>query len=449
MPKKKETERVKVVTLGCPKNTVDSEAMMGILQQDGYQLTESVDAADTVVINTCAFIDKAKEESIDAIIEAGHWKEDDPSRRLIVAGCLAQRYAQELSEEMPEADAFVGTSEFMNIGGVIQQTREADRSVIRVSHPAYQYTQPFPRLQLTPWHYAYLKIGEGCDHRCTFCAIPSFRGNYSSRPMETLAEEARRLADGGVKELVLISQDTTWYGRDLYGECRLPQLLRTLAQINGIEWIRMLYLYPSLVDDALIETVASEEKVCPYFDIPLQHIDGGLLKRMGRAASEDSIRRLMERIRRRMPHAALRTSFIVGFPGETEEAFGKLLDFMIESEFEHCGVFEYSPEEGTPSASWPQQVEEHVKQERLLELTATQCEVAKRLRSKRIGQTMRVLTDRRRPGTPLLEARGAGQAPEIDDVVLVRNSGAKSGQFIDAHIIDAFEFDLLAEETTS
>ena len=444
MGKKKDAERVKVVTLGCPKNTVDSEAMMGILQQDGYELTESADSADTVVINTCAFIDKAKEESIEAIIEAGYWKEEDPSRRLIVAGCLAQRYAQELSEEMPEADAFVGTSEFMNVGGVIQQTRAEERRVVKVSHPAYQYTQPFPRLQLTPWHYAYLKIAEGCDHRCTFCAIPSFRGRYSSRPLETLAEEARRLADGGVKELVLISQDTTWYGRDLYGECRLPQLLRTLAQIDGIEWIRMLYLYPTLVDDALIETAASEEKVCAYFDIPLQHIDNDVLKRMGRATSEASIRRLMDRIRRRMPNAALRTSFIVGFPGETEEAFGKLLDFMVESEFEHCGVFEYSPEEGTPSASWPRQVEEHVKQERLLELTAAQCEVAKRLRSQRVGQTARLLADRRRPGTPLLEARGAGQAPEIDDVVLVQNSGARSGQFIDAHIIEAFEFDLLA-----
>lgn len=421
---------------------------MGILQQDGYELTESADSADTVVINTCAFIDKAKEESIDAIIEAGHWKEEDSSRRLIVAGCLAQRYAQELSEEMPEADAFVGTSEFMNIGGVIQKTRAEERRVVKVSHPAYQYTQPFPRLQLTPMHYAYLKIGEGCDHRCTFCAIPSFRGKYVSRPIETLVQEARQLAIGGVKELVLISQDTTWYGRDLYGECRLPQLLRQLARVDGIEWIRMLYLYPTLVDDALIETAASEEKVCPYFDIPLQHIDDAVLRRMGRATSEASIRRLMDRIRRRMPDAALRTSFIVGFPGETEEAFGKLLDFMVESEFEHCGVFEYSPEDGTPSAGWQPQVEEHVKQERLLELTAAQYEVAKRMRLKRVGDTVRVLADRSRAGTPLFEARSAAQAPEIDDLVLIQNGEASAditcGEFIHARVVDAFEFDLLA-----
>ena len=451
MPKKSRPERVKIVTLGCPKNTVDSEAMMGILRKRGYALEENADNADTVVVNTCAFIDEAKEESIDAILEAGRWKEQDPSRRMIVAGCLAQRYADELAEEIPEADAFVGTSQFMNIPDALAQTRAAENSganspaVIKVSHPAYQYTQPFPRVQLTPWHYAYLKIGEGCDHRCTFCAIPSFRGKYASRPVETLVQEARELASAGVKELVLISQDTTWYGRDLYGECRLPQLLRALAKVNGIEWIRTLYLYPTLVDDALLNTIAAEEKALPYFDIPLQHIDDRILKRMGRATSEASIRRLIDRIRDRVPNAVLRTSFIVGFPGETDEAFEALLDFMIESEFEHCGVFEYSPEDGTPSAEWEGQVSAELKQDRLMELTAAQCDVARRMRSKRVGETARVMIDRKRPDTPLLEARTAAQAPEIDDLTLLRNCGAESGQFIDARIVEAFDFDLLAE----
>ncbi|MBT3267886.1 30S ribosomal protein S12 methylthiotransferase RimO [Candidatus Poribacteria bacterium] len=438
--------QVKLITLGCPKNAVDSEAMMGALQDQGYSLTDDEDAADVLVVNTCAFIDRAKEESVDTILATAALKEADPSKRLVVTGCLAQRYASELAVEMPEVDAFIGTSEFLTIGDVVSQVSkprpQAAPPIVNVSHPAYQYTDPLSRVRTTPWHYAYMKIGEGCDHRCTFCAIPSFRGDFVSRSMESLEQEAGMLAASGVKELVLISQDTTYYGRDMYGEGKLPELLRRLAQVNGIEWIRMLYLYPTMVDDALLDVVAQEEKVCAYLDVPLQHIDDGVLRRMGRASSEASVRALVTRMRDRVPDVALRTSFIVGFPGETDAAFASLLDFVVESEFDHCGVFAYSPEDGTPSADWDGQIPDDVKQERFMELVATQTEVGRELRAEYVGRTVEVLVDGRRPEAGVVEARMRTQAPEIDDVVHVEGTGIKSGAFVKARITEASDLDL-------
>ena len=436
---------VKMITLGCPKNTVDSEAMMGLLRDRGYDLTEDENAADVLVVNTCAFIDSAKEQSIETILEAAGYK--DGSKKLIVTGCLAQRYAQELAIEMPEVDAFVGTSEFMHIADVIETLAEDKRTspIIRVSSPAYQYTQPFPRVGATPRHYSYLKIAEGCDHRCTFCAIPSFRGDFASRPLDVLVREAEALAASGVKELVLISQDTTYYGRDIPGAPRLPTLLRRLADVDGVEWIRMLYLYPTMVDDELLEVVASEEKVCAYLDIPLQHVDDHLLKRMARATRESTTRELVSRVRDAVPGVALRTSFIVGFPGETDTQFEKLADFVLESRFDHCGVFKFSAEDGTPGAEMADQVSDEVKEERFLELVATQTEVARELRSEFVGKSVRLLIDGKKPETPLIEGRMVSQAPEIDDVVYVRNANVKDGAFINARVIEAFDFDLLAE----
>ena len=438
--------QVKLITLGCPKNAVDSEAMMGALQDQGYSLTDDDEAADVLVVNTCAFIDRAKEESVDTIIATASLKEADPSKRLVVTGCLAQRYAAELAVEMPEVDAFIGTSEFLTIGDVVSQVSkprpQAAPAIVNVSHPAYQYADPLSRVRTTPWHYAYMKIGEGCDRRCTFCAIPSFRGDFVSRSIESLEQEAGMLAASGVKELVLISQDTTHYGRDIYGEGKLPELLRRLARVNGIEWIRMLYLYPTMVDDALLDAVAEEEKVCAYLDVPLQHIDDGVLRRMGRASTEASVRALVARMRDRVPDVALRTSFIVGFPGETDAAFASLLDFVVESEFDHCGVFAYSPEDGTPSADWDGQIPDDVKQERFMELVATQTEVGRELRAEYVGRTVEVLVDGRRPEAGVVEARMRTQAPEIDDVVHVQGTGIKSGAFVKARITEASDLDL-------
>jgi ribosomal protein S12 methylthiotransferase len=441
---------VKVVTLGCPKNTVDSEAMMGLLRQRGYTLVDDAAGADVLVINTCAFIDSAKEESIDAIMEAAEIKGDGRPQKLIVTGCLAQRYARELADEIPEVDAFVGTSEFMHIADVIETVAAERREspLLRVSSPAYQYTQPFPRVGVTPSHFAYLKIGEGCDNRCTFCAIPSFRGDYASRPVEALVLEAEALADSGVKELVLISQDTTFYGRDIAGQSLLPELLARLVRTDGIEWIRLLYLYPTLIDDALLEVIASEEKVCSYIDVPLQHIDEEILRRMARGTKEARLRALVPRLREAVPNVTLRTSFIVGFPGETDAQFESLVDFVVESRFEHCGVFKYSAEEGTPSASMGSQIDDEVTEERFLELVATQTEIAREQREQLVGTSVRVLVDGDKPDTPLVESRMASQAPEIDDVVYIRDArgaAAKSGSFVDVRVVEAFDFDLLAE----
>lgn len=438
--------QVKLITLGCPKNAVDSEAMLGALQDQGYSLTDDDDAADVLVVNTCAFIDRAKEESVDTILATAELKAADPSKRLVVTGCLAQRYAKELAVEMPEVDAFIGTSEFLTIADVVGQVSKprpiSAPPVMKISHPAYQYTDPMSRVRTTPWHYAYMKIGEGCDHRCTFCAIPSFRGDFVSRSLESLEQEAGMLAASGVKELVLISQDTTYYGRDMYGEGKLPELLRRLGRVNGLEWIRMLYLYPTMVDDALLDAVAEEEKVCAYLDVPLQHVDNDVLRRMGRASDEASVRALVARMRESVPGVALRTSFIVGFPGETDEAFARLLDFVVESEFDHCGVFAYSPEDGTPSANWDGQIPDDVKQERFMELVATQTEVAQELRAEYVGRTVEVMVDGRRAEEGIVEARMRRQAPEIDDVVYLEADGVKSGALVQARITKASDLDL-------
>jgi ribosomal protein S12 methylthiotransferase len=420
--------------------------MLGALQDQGYILTDDENAADVLVVNTCAFIDRAKEESVDTILAAAELKAADPSKRLVVTGCLAQRYAKELATEMPEVDAFIGTSEFLTIGDVVGQVSRprpvSAPPVMKVSHPAYQYTDPLSRVRTTPWHYAYMKIGEGCDHRCTFCAIPSFRGDFVSRSLESLEQEAGMLAGSGVKELVLISQDTTFYGRDMYGESKLPELLRRLGRVNGLEWIRMLYLYPTMVDDALLDAVAEEEKVCAYLDVPLQHVDNDVLRRMGRASDEASVRALVARMRDRVPGVSLRTSFIVGFPGETDDAFARLLDFVVESEFDHCGVFAYSPEDGTPSADWEGQVPDDVKEERFMELVATQTEVAIASRAEYVGRTVEVLVDGRKSGEGVVEARMRRQAPEIDDVVYLEAEGVKSGALVQARITGVSDLDL-------
>jgi len=453
VPPKKTPKKthVKLLTLGCPKNLVDSETMRGILHENGYSFTEHEERADVLIVNTCAFIEPAKAESIAAILETARWKEKDPSKRLIVTGCLAQRYAAELAAEMPEVDAFVGTSEFLHIADVVRDTlqKHEPTPIQRVSSPAYQYTQPLPRLRLTPWHTAYLKVGEGCDHRCTFCAIPSFRGDYVSRPVETLLREAETLAASGVKELVLISQDTTYYGRDLDGKPRLAELLARLARVEGIEWLRVLYAYPSLVDDDLLAVIREEPKVCAYLDVPFQHIDNEILRRMGRGMRESQLRELVAHLREAVPNIALRTSFIVGFPGETDAQFVKLLDFVEEARFEHAGVFRFSAEEGTPAANMPDALPQEVVEERFWELVATQTEVAREIRSRYVGQTVRVLVDGKKPKSPLYEARMESQAPEIDDVVYLRGGKVQPGEFVEATIVEAYELDLLGDILSS
>lgn len=450
------TKRVALISLGCPKNLVDSEVMLGLLQRGGYELTSDEQKADILIINTCAFIESAKQESIDTIIarceRANHQK-------IVVTGCLAQRYSDELAETLPEVSVFVGTGEFHQIVKVCDLLTETATStngkpLILISSPQYLYDHLTPRVLSTPKHYAYLKIAEGCDKRCSFCTIPQMRGVHRSRSLDSLLAEARHLAESGVRELILISQDSTSYGMDLTGKRLLPKLLKNLTQVDGIEWIRVLYAYPTLVDEELLDVIVTEKKVCGYLDIPIQHIHDDILRRMVRKTTSAQLRRRITLIKHKAPDITLRSTVIVGFPGETEEHFKTLLDFIQEMEFDHLGVFAYSKEGGTPASKMKGQLPEEVKRERVERLIEIQKNIAFQKRRSYIGNEMIVLLDGFDENNCVVYARTEGQAPEIDDVVYISSptevaypySGKISiGEFVPVKIVGTYEYDFIGE----
>jgi len=457
--------KVGMVSLGCPKNLVDSEVMLGVLAGHGYELTPRADEADVIVVNTCGFIEPARQESIDTILEMAEYKKSGNAKRLVVAGCLVERYRQDILREIPEVDFVIGTNELERVldacntghkagaGSCAADLKTGATSARMVEGPVapYLYHEFTPRVLATPSYSAYVKIAEGCDHPCTFCVIPQMRGHFRSRRFESVVREVENLARQGVREITLIGQDTTSYGRDLGLTDGLPTLLRELGQqgeIPDLVWLRFLYCYPNQVTEALIAAVAETPKVAKYFDIPLQHASAPVLKRMKRGSSGHHFLRMLERIRAGVPHASLRTSMIVGFPGETEDDFKALMDFVSAAEFDHLGVFLYSNEETSGSFGLPQQVPSRVARRRQRQLLTLQRKISRRKLRARIGQSLPVLVEGRSEETDLLfKGRTEWQAPEIDGTVLINDfAGAEPvpGEFRWATVTDASDYDLVA-----
>jgi ribosomal protein S12 methylthiotransferase len=469
--------KIGMVSLGCPKNLVDSEVMLGLAQQQGHQLTRDAAEADVLVVNTCAFIDKAKQESIDAILEMAEHKKTGACRQLIVTGCMAERYRDELRAEIPEIDVVLGTGEVPAIVDAIPGpgTRGSGSAtplvpLLRASGepvplgtpspgsrvpspesrelPTYIYDAETPRLLATPRHYAYVKVGEGCDYKCAFCIIPKLRGHYRSRSIDSIVREAEMLAARGVKELLLISQDTSFYGIDRGERGALPRLLRALNRIDGLEWIRMLYLYPTTIGDDVLAAMAESEKVCKYIDLPLQHASDAVLKRMKRPGTRAGYETLLDRIRRQVPGVTLRTTFIVGFPGETAADFAELQSFVSGVGFDHVGVFTYSHEEGTSAHALTDDVPARTKRSRQSQLMSLQRKIVARAQKARVGGEVRLLVDGPASEHELvLRGRLQGQAPDIDPCVYLTDcdpSELTPGEFIHAEIVGSREYDLVA-----
>ena len=443
-----------MISLGCPKNLVDSEVMLGLAQQAGHQLTRDAADADVLVVNTCAFIDKAKQESIDAILEMAEHKKTGACRTLVVTGCMAERYRDELKAQIPEIDAVLGTGEVPQIVGAIGSAtipllRSNGTAMTGDSRlPTYIYDADTPRLLATPRHYAYIKIAEGCDYKCAFCIIPTLRGHYRSRPAGSIVREARALAGRGVKEILLISQDTSFYGIDRGERGALARLLRELNRVDGLEWIRLLYLYPTTIGDDVLDAMAECEKVCQYIDLPLQHASDAVLRRMKRPGTRAGYEALLARIRARLPRAALRTTFIVGFPGETAADFTELQGFVSAVGFDHVGVFTYSHEEGTSAHGLDDDVPARVKRRRQSALMSLQKRIVTAAQKRRVGQQVRLLVDGPSAEHDLvLRGRLEGQAPDIDSLVYLTDcdpSEFTAGQFVTVEITGSRGYDLVA-----
>ncbi len=433
------------VSLGCPKNLVDSERMLGKLAQEGYVLTPQAEGADVVVVNTCGFIEPARQESLAVIREMLVLKEQGRVGAVVVAGCLAERKGDQLLQDVPGVDHLVGVFGREEIAQVLDRTLAHQTEQRTVFRPApVRALEDTARLRITPRHYAYLKISEGCDRLCTFCAIPSMRGKHVTKPMEEVLREARELAADGVRELILVAQDTTYYGLDLYGEVRLAELLRQLERVEGIEWIRILYAYPIYFTEDLIDTLARSRKIIPYLDMPLQHINDRLLRRMQRKVNRAAIEALLAQLRQAIPGLALRTTFIVGFPGETEEEFNELVDFVRTTQFERVGVFPYSLEPGTPAERLPDHLAEEVKNERQARLMEAQQEVAFRWTQAQIGKEMEVIIDGADPEFPNHAlARSKADAPEIDCLVRVKGRNLRAGDLVKVKVTGADGYDLI------
>lgn len=438
--------KIGVVSLGCPKNLVDSEVMMGLIRDRKWEITTDPSAADVIIVNTCGFIESAKTESINTILQMAEYKKDNPRRRLIITGCLGQRYAGELFEAMPEVDAIVGTECYDRIGEVIDRVEKGERFVLL--QPVKNYTQPVKRVLATPKYTAYLKIAEGCSNCCSYCAIPKIRGRYRSRPYEEIVSEAKDLAAAGVREIILVAQDTTQYGIDLYGKYRLAELLRDLDRISGLRWIRILYCYPDTFTDDLIEAIATCSKVCHYVDLPLQHASNSLLKTMRRRDTREQVETLLAKLRARIPDICLRTTFIVGFPGETEEQFQELLDFAEKERFQCAGVFTYSREEGTEAAEMPNQIDEDIKQDRYHRLMAVQAGISEELQQSREGRVLDVLIEGHDEENPdLAVGRSYAEAPDIDGKIFIENGrDLPVGTFIKAEIQQGFTYEAVARK---
>ena len=439
-------QKVSMVSLGCPKNLVDAEVMLGVLAQQGYEITTDEHQADVIIVNTCAFIKEAREESVDTILDLADRKHDGTCHTLIVAGCMPQRYQEELAAELPEVDIFIGTGDYPRVAEILAEHRDQEGQIKYVGDPNYIFDEELPRLNSSPGWYAYLKIGEGCSNCCTYCVIPSIRGGYRSRPSEALIAEAERLVKGGVREIILVSQDITRYGSDLADGSSLAELIRSLAKIDELKWIRLLYAYPDGIDDALIELLKNEPKVCKYLDMPIQHISDAVLARMNRRSTSEQIRSLVDRLRTEIPDIALRTSLIVGFPGETVDDFMDLTRFVEHAKFDRLGVFCYSREDGTPAAEMPDQVSERVKRERHRKLMKIQARLSFRRNRAQVGQVEQVIVEGYSEETELLlKGRTSRQAPDIDGQVYITSGTADVGAIVPCRITDSSDYDLIAE----
>jgi ribosomal protein S12 methylthiotransferase len=434
-----------IVSLGCSKNLVDSEVMVQSILNDNYEITNDASIAEVIIVNTCGFIEGAKQESIDTILEMSEYKNNGKCKVLIASGCMAERYKEELIKELPELDAVIGTGDYKDITEVIQKTLQGEK-VVRYGHQELVDIDKLPRRISTFGASAYLKIAEGCDNRCSYCIIPTLRGRYRSRRLEDIIEEAKELSKNGITELKIIAQDITRYGIDLYGKYRLSELLIQLAAIEEIEWIRLMYSYPDEFNDELIDTISKEEKICNYLDIPIQHASNGILKKMARRSSKEKILELIGKLRTSMPDIVLRTSLIVGFPGETEKDFKELYDFVSEVRFNRLGVFAYSREEDTAAYDMPNQVDEAVKQERLEKIMLLQKDISLENNMKLIGKTIKVLIEGFSEGEYF--GRSYMDAPEIDGKVYFKSSkDLIPGNFCFVKVNKAYEYDLVGERT--
>ena len=432
------------ISLGCDKNLVDSEMMMGLLHDRGYEFTDNEEEADIIVINTCGFINDAKEESINTILEMAKYKENN-LKALIVAGCLVERYKNEILQELPEIDAIVGTTAFDKICDVVDDVL-ADKKHNELESINKMCRPDVKRIITTGGYYSYLKIAEGCDKHCTYCSIPMIRGAYRSVPMDELVKEAEYLADNGVKELIIVAQEITVYGKDLYGEKKLPELLHRLCKIPGIQWIRLLYCYPEEITDELIETIRTEKKICHYIDMPIQHASDKILKAMGRRTNNAELRNIISKLRKEIPDICLRTTLITGFPGETEEDHQILLDFIDEMEFDRLGVFTYSPEEDTKAASLDNQVDEEVKLCRKDEIMELQQEISMDKSERLVGKESEVIIEGKASDEDVYVGRSYMDAPSVDGYVFINSEEElMSGDFAKVRIVKAMEYDLIGD----
>ena len=437
--------KILFISLGCDKNLVDTEVMLGMLASRGYEMTNDEQEADIIVINTCCFIHDAKEESIQNILEMAEYKKNGSAKALIVTGCMAERYRQEILDEIPEVDEVLGTTAYDRILDAVDAALAGQHEVMTADLDAL----PLPetkRLVTTGGHFAYLKIAEGCDKHCTYCIIPKIRGNFRSVPMERLLKEAQDLAEQGVKELILVAQETTLYGKDLYGEKSLHKLLRELCKISGLRWIRILYCYPEEITDELIQVIKEEDKICNYLDLPIQHASDGILKRMGRRTSKEQLVEIIGKLRKEIPDIAIRTTLITGFPGETQEQHEELMEFVDEMEFDRLGVFTYSPEEDTPAAEMPDQIPEDVKEDRQAELMELQQEIAFDLAEEMIGREVLVMIEGKVADENAYVGRTYKDAPNVDGLIFVESEEElMSGDFARVRITGALEYDLMGE----
>lgn len=444
--------KIGVVSLGCPKNLVDSETMLGLIHEENYEITNDPSEAEIIIVNTCGFIESAKEESINTILQMAEYKKSGSCKYIIVTGCLSQRYAEELFNELPEADAIAGVEVYDEIGSIIKRVMNGERFImLERSKPDVIYTSKetfLPRILTTPSYTAYLKIAEGCDNCCSYCAIPKIRGSYRSKPMEQVLKEAKALADNGVKELIVVAQDTTRYGEDLPGgKLLLADLLKELNKIESLKWIRVMYCYPNNFTDELIETFASLDKVCKYVDLPLQHASNRLLASMNRYDTKEEVETLLAKLRKRIPGIVIRTTFIVGFPGETDADFEELKEFVEQQRFENAGVFAYSQEEGTVAGAMPNQIPDEIKQERYHELMALQAQISEEIHKDTEGQTLEVLVEGiEEDGSGLHYGRSYREAPDIDGLVFIENPGdIKPGCFVKVNILQGFTYESVGE----
>jgi ribosomal protein S12 methylthiotransferase len=442
-------QKFSIVSLGCARNLVDSEVMAGLLQQNHYDMVHEPEDADVVLVNTCGFIDAAKAESIDTILEISRLKEEGKIKKLVVAGCLAQRYPQELARELPEVDLFIGTGEVPKIVEILQR-QEADAKIRPyVGIPQYLYDHATPRVRATPSYTAFLKVSEGCDHKCAFCIIPQLRGPHRSRSIDSVVSETALLSQGGVKEINLIAQDLTAYGRDRKDGTTLLGLLEKMIEVPEVVWIRLLYAYPNFLDEPLLKLIRESDKICKYIDIPFQHISRRLLQRMRRGKSGSAVRETVERLREAIPGLTLRTSLIVGFPGETDKDFETLLDFVEETQFDRLGVFKYSEEEGTAAASMDGKVSEDEKERRWQEVMDLQATISQKKNKALIGTIDRVMIENTDSDFGKLAGRTQAHAPEVDGFVFIDGPEAhappKPGDIVDIKITGALEYDLMGE----